>query len=135
MDDIIFHFYAWIFKCNLSTSMKTQQNNPLHGLTLENILVQLHSHYGWEQLADLIRINCFFENPSVSSSLKFLRKTPWARTKVEQLYLKMLNDLDSQSVWRFWIKHLLSIFKKSQWPKCLWDFFWIKMRICIGGIT
>ena len=78
--------------------MKTQQNNPLHGLTLENILIQLHSHYGWEQLADLIRINCFFENPSVSSSLKFLRKTPWARSKVEQLYLKILNDLDSQSV-------------------------------------
>ena len=78
--------------------MSDQKNNPLHGITLENIIIQLYAHYGWEQLAELIRINCFFENPSVSSSLKFLRKTPWARTKVEQLYLKMLNDLDSQSV-------------------------------------
>lgn len=77
--------------------MSDQKNNPLHGITLENILIKLHAHYGWEQLADLIRINCFFENPSISSSLKFLRKTPWARSKVEQLYLKMLNDIESQS--------------------------------------
>jgi uncharacterized protein (DUF2132 family) len=78
--------------------MSEQKNNPLHGITLENIIINLHAYYGWEQLATFVRINCFFENPSVSSSLKFLRKTPWARTKVEQLYLKMLNDLDSQTV-------------------------------------
>ena len=77
--------------------MESQKNNPLHGISLENIVIQLHLYYGWEQLADLIRINCFFENPSVSSSLKFLRKTPWARTKVEHLYLKMLNDIETQS--------------------------------------
>jgi uncharacterized protein (DUF2132 family) len=78
--------------------MSEQKNNPLHGITLEDILIKLHDYYGWEQLANFVRINCFFENPSVSSSLKFLRKTPWARSKVEQLYIKMLNDLDSQSV-------------------------------------
>ena len=76
--------------------MTEQKNNPLHGISLENIVIQLHAHYGWEQLAERIRINCFFENPSVSSSLKFLRKTPWARTKVEQLYIAMLNDIDTK---------------------------------------
>jgi uncharacterized protein (DUF2132 family) len=76
--------------------MESQKNNPLHGISLENIVIQLHAHYGWEQLADLIRINCFFENPSVSSSLKFLRKTPWARSKVEQLYIAMLNDISTK---------------------------------------
>lgn len=76
--------------------MESQKNNPLHGISLENILIQLHAHYGWEQLAERIRINCFFENPSVSSSLKFLRKTLWARTKVEQLYISMLNDIDTK---------------------------------------
>ncbi|MDP4537792.1 VF530 family protein [Alkalimonas collagenimarina] len=65
-----------------------QANNPLHGLTLEHIVVQLVAHYGWEQLATRIRINCFKSDPSVKSSLKFLRKTPWARAEVEQLYLK-----------------------------------------------
>lgn len=77
--------------------MESQKNNPLHGISLEFIVIQLHTHYGWEQLADLIRINCFFENPSVSSSLKFLRKTPWARSKVEQLYISMLNDISTKS--------------------------------------
>ncbi len=76
--------------------MDSQKNNPLHGISLENIVIQLHAQYGWEQLAERIRINCFFENPSVSSSLKFLRKTPWARTKVEQLFITMLNDIDSK---------------------------------------
>lgn len=66
----------------------TQANNPLHGLTLESILVRLVEHYGWEQLASYVRINCFKQDPSVKSSLKFLRKTPWARAEVEQLYLK-----------------------------------------------
>ena len=77
--------------------MSKQKNNPLHGISLENIVLQLHAHYGWEQLATFVRINCFFENPSVSSSLKFLRKTPWARSKVEQLYIAMLNDIHTKS--------------------------------------
>lgn len=77
--------------------MSEQKNNPLHGIKLEDILNKLHAHYGWEELAERIRINCFFENPSISSSLKFLRKTPWARIKVEQLFLKMLKDGNSQS--------------------------------------
>jgi uncharacterized protein (DUF2132 family) len=69
--------------------MSEQTNNPLHGVTLETIVTELHAHFGWEQLSEQIRINCFYENPSVKSSLKFLRKTPWARTKVEALYVKM----------------------------------------------
>jgi len=65
-----------------------QINNPLHGITLEAILVQLHKQYGWEELSNRVKINCFYENPSIKSSLTFLRKTPWARKKVEDLYLK-----------------------------------------------
>jgi len=61
--------------------------DPLHGVTLERIITELHEKFGWEVMADKIRINCFYENPSVSSSLKFLRKTPWARKKVEDLYI------------------------------------------------
>jgi uncharacterized protein (DUF2132 family) len=61
--------------------------NELHGVTLEAIVTRLHAHYGWEQLAQRIDINCFISDPSVKSSLKFLRKTPWARTKVEELYV------------------------------------------------
>ena len=61
--------------------------NPLHGITLEKMVTQLHAHYGWEELDHLVRINCFALNPSIQSSLKFLRKTPWAREKVERLYL------------------------------------------------
>ena len=59
----------------------------LHGITLETIVTRLQAHYGWEQLALRIDINCFISDPSVKSSLKFLRKTPWARKKVEELYL------------------------------------------------
>lgn len=71
--------------------MKLEQpNNPLHGKTLEFILNELVNHYGWEQLADRININCFKSNPSIKSSLTFLRKTPWAREKVERLYLKTI---------------------------------------------
>jgi uncharacterized protein (DUF2132 family) len=66
-----------------------QPNNPLHGITLEQILVELHKFYGWERLGARINIRCFNENPSIKSSLTFLRKTPWARQKVEELYLKM----------------------------------------------
>ena len=69
--------------------MKEQQpNNPLHGKTLEVILILLQDRYGWEGLGERIRINCFLSNPSIQSSLKFLRKTPWARKKVEDLYLE-----------------------------------------------
>lgn len=67
--------------------MPPQSNDPLHGVTLKTIVEELAGHYGWEELAARIRINCFYENPSVNSSLKFLRKTPWARTKVEDLYI------------------------------------------------
>jgi uncharacterized protein (DUF2132 family) len=59
----------------------------LEGVTLEMMVTALVENYGWERLSEKIRINCFTENPSIKSSLKFLRKTPWARTKVEQLYL------------------------------------------------
>jgi len=64
-----------------------QPNNPLHGLTLEHIVVTLVDHFGWDGLAARIRVNCFSKDPSVKSSLKFLRKTPWAREQVEALYL------------------------------------------------
>ena len=69
----------------------TQANNPLHGKTLEAILTALLEHYGWEQMALRISINCFKNDPSIKSSLAFLRKTDWARKKVEALYLEMLN--------------------------------------------
>ena len=65
-------------------------NDPLHGKTLEAIVTELVSHYGWEELSQQININCFKSNPSVKSSLTFLRKTEWARKKVEDLYLYML---------------------------------------------
>lgn len=67
--------------------MSEQKNNPLHGLTLETIVTRLVEHYGWDELGERINIRCFQSDPSVKSSLKFLRKTPWAREKVEQLYL------------------------------------------------
>ena len=65
--------------------------DPLHGKTLEAILNELVETYGWDRLGDEIRINCFVSDPSISSSLKFLRRTPWARTKVEQLYIWHVN--------------------------------------------
>ena len=68
----------------------SQANNPLHALTLEKIITQLVDSYGWDELAENVRINCFLSNPSIQSSLKFLRKTPWARTKVENFYLYSL---------------------------------------------
>ncbi|MDQ7089421.1 MAG: VF530 family protein [Methylococcales bacterium] len=61
--------------------------DPLHGVTLKTIVTQLMEEYGWEELANRINIKCFSNNPSINSSLKFLRKTPWARQKVEELYL------------------------------------------------
>ncbi|NRB70119.1 MAG: DUF2132 domain-containing protein [Vibrio sp.] len=65
-----------------------QPNNPLHGLTLEKILVRLQEHYGWQGLDAEIPIKCFYNNPSIKSSLKFLRRTQWARDKVETLYIE-----------------------------------------------
>ena len=67
--------------------MKNQPNNPLHGITLKDIIEELVAHYGWEKLGEKIRIKCFIEKPSVNSSLTFLRKTPWAREKVEMYYI------------------------------------------------
>ncbi|WP_019038461.1 VF530 family DNA-binding protein [Psychroflexus tropicus] len=74
--------------------METQKNNPLHSITLEQILVDLHAFYGWDQLGEKINIRCFKENPSIKSSLKFLRKTPWARKKVEELFLKFQKEIN-----------------------------------------
>lgn len=70
-----------------------QPRNPLHGLTLEHIVTQLVAHYGWAGLAERVPVRCFTLDPSIGSSLKFLRKTPWAREKVESLYLFMLRDV------------------------------------------
>ncbi len=67
--------------------MSTQKNNPLHGVTLKMQVEELVTRYGWEELGQKIRIKCFTEKPSVNSSLTFLRKTPWAREKVEGLYV------------------------------------------------
>ncbi|MFA5583604.1 MAG: VF530 family protein [Bacteriovoracaceae bacterium] len=72
---------------------KNNNSDPLHGMTLESILEKLVDFYGWEQLGYMIKINCFTSNPSIKSSLKFLRRTPWARKKVEDLYLYMLSKL------------------------------------------
>ena len=72
-------------------------NNPLHGITLEKIVTQLHGYYGWEQLGDMININCFRFDPSIKSSLQFLRRTPWARQKVEDLYLYTLPNLKQET--------------------------------------
>jgi uncharacterized protein (DUF2132 family) len=74
------------------TTLTEQRNNPLHGVTLESIVTALYDYYGWEGLAERIPVNCFTHDPSIKSSLKFLRKTPWARDKVESLYLSMLKS-------------------------------------------
>jgi uncharacterized protein (DUF2132 family) len=77
--------------------MENQKNNPLHGVKLADIVEHLVNYYGWEDLGTRINIKCFNENPSVKSSLTFLRKTPWAREKVEGLYLKSLRDIAKKS--------------------------------------
>ncbi len=69
-----------------------QSNDPLHGVTLEMILTQLVEHYGWEEMGRTVRIKCFTNDPSVKSSLQFLRRTPWARSKVEALYLRYTRE-------------------------------------------
>jgi len=75
---------------------KNQPNNPLHGVTLEMVVTRLADHYGWDGLAQKIDINCFKSDPSIRSSLKFLRKTQWAREKVESLYI---STFEEQSPW------------------------------------
>ncbi|MDX9990985.1 MAG: VF530 family protein [Anaerolineales bacterium] len=74
-----------------------KSNDPLHGLTLEAILTQLVKQYGWRELAERIKIRCFYHEPSVKSSLKFLRRTPWARKEVEALYLQAVQSKKSGS--------------------------------------
>jgi len=69
---------------------REQNNNPLHGIKLAEIVEFLENYYGWEELGKRININCFKKDPSIKSSLKFLRKTPWARQEVEDLYLKTI---------------------------------------------
>jgi uncharacterized protein (DUF2132 family) len=76
---------------------KSPSNDPLHGITLEVMLTRLVEHYGWEELGAWIDIRCFNVDPSIRSSLKFLRKTDWARSKVEKLYLRMLRDRERGS--------------------------------------
>ena len=72
-----------------SKANKEQVNNPLHGIKLADLLEDLVKYYGWDGLAMKVNINCFKKDPSIKSSLKFLRRTPWARDKVEQLYLRL----------------------------------------------
>jgi uncharacterized protein (DUF2132 family) len=75
--------------------MTSQPNNPLHGITLEQIIITLVGHYGWDALFEKIPVRCFSLDPSIQSSLKFLRQTPWARAKVEALYLNMQRDANN----------------------------------------
>ena len=77
---------------NDSSPFQEQPGNPLHGLTLEAIVRELEAYFGWVELGERIPVRCFTHDPSVNSSLKFLRKTPWAREKVEGLYLFMLRE-------------------------------------------
>ncbi|RLD06067.1 MAG: transporter [Chloroflexi bacterium] len=73
-------------------STQFQPKNPLHGITLKQIVNELVEHFGWEELGERINIRCFQNDPSIKSCLKFLRRTPWAREKVEALYLEMIGE-------------------------------------------
>lgn len=77
---------------NALSIMSTQKNNPLHGITLKMMLEKLVREYGWEEMGRHLPIRCFNYDPSIGSSLKFLRRTPWARVKVEEMYLESLED-------------------------------------------
>lgn len=77
----------------------TGKGDPLHGITLKMIITRLQEKYGWEELGRRIKIKCFTNDPSLSSSLKFLRKTPWARQKIEALYLEMVNSGPNSDIW------------------------------------
>jgi uncharacterized protein (DUF2132 family) len=93
--------------------MSTQHaKDPLHGITLEALLNALVANYGWDTLAKEVKINCFKSDPSIKSSLKFLRRTPWARTEVETLYLNMMEEKQErtsaagdESPWANWQKN------------------------------
>lgn len=75
---------------NAKKNTDTQPNNPMHGIRLDTVLETLVDHFGWSALGSIIKINCFNNNPTMNSSLKFLRQTPWAREKVEELYLEVV---------------------------------------------
>ena len=93
---VIIALLAYCTRCTVSVG-HTQPKNPLHGITLERIVTELVEHFGWPELGQQVRIKCFTTDPSVASSLKFLRKTPWARAKVESLYLFMLREKKRRS--------------------------------------
>lgn len=79
------------------TTPRDQSHDPLHGVTLERMLTELVEHFGWKKMGERIAIRCFTSEPSINSSLKFLRKTPWAREKVEAMYLSMRRDRARQA--------------------------------------
>lgn len=79
------------------TDPQPQAKNPLHGVTLERMLNEMVEHFGWEMMGQRIRVRCFTDDPSIPSSLKFLRRTPWAREKVEEMYLFMLREKARQA--------------------------------------
>jgi len=81
----------------MTTSTK-QVNNPLHGITLEKLLTRLVDYYGWDGLFDMVQLQCFYNDPSIKSSLKFLRKNLWARTKLEEIYLDLEYYLNEESM-------------------------------------
>lgn len=85
---MIYYRYCVFCILRLELIMDNQPYNPLHGINLKNIVTELEAYFGFETLGKTIKIKCFTDNPSIQSTLKFLRKTPWAREKVEQLYIK-----------------------------------------------
>lgn len=91
------------------TPKPQQANDPLHGIKLATILEDLVEHYGWERLATKVNINCFKSDPSIKSSLTFLRKTPWARTEVERLYVWLLQKRSRQAAQRAKANHIQAL--------------------------
>ena len=79
------------------SEQEKNKNNPLHGVKLKDILEALVKHYGWKKLSEFIDIRCFLFDPTINSSLKFLRKTPWARTRVEDLYINLIDAKNKKS--------------------------------------
>ena len=88
----------------MSTMSQSQPNNPLHGITLEKLLTRLVEHYGWQALGRRVKINCFNNDPSIKSSLKFLRRTQWARDEVESLYVETFcqQNTGPADPWKDW---------------------------------
>ena len=104
------------------TALEEQLNNPLHGLKLEQLLTEVVEHYGFEILAEYTRINCFKNNPSMASSLKFLRKTEWAREKLERFYLYQFKNLPKASDEQYEItprKRIIPAHQKPRQPQVL----------------